>query len=93
MLGSAQAQGNLAEYYAAFFVLFAVLEFNNQSSINVFNVLGGNWDPTDKKFSSVNLYRQNLLPTCKAFPKETTTCIWFTQSHKVCNGTTVLQEA
>ncbi len=23
-------------------------------SINVFNVLGGNWDPTDKKFSSVN---------------------------------------
>ncbi len=62
-------------------------------SINVFNVLGGNWDPTDKKFSSVNSYRQNLLPTCKAFPKETTTCIWFTQSRKVCNGTTVLQEA
>ena len=24
--------------------------------------------------------------------KETTTCIWFTQSHKVCNSTTVLQE-
>jgi len=62
-------------------------------SINVFNVLGGNWDPTDKKFSSVNSYRQDLLPTCKAFPKETTTCIWFTQSHKICNGTTVLQEA
>ncbi len=57
-----------------------------------FNVLGGNWDPTDKKFSSVNSYRQDLLLTCKAFPKETTTCIWFTQSHKVCNGTTVLQE-
>ena len=34
-------------------------------SINIFNVLGGNWDPTDKKFSSVNSYR---LPTCKAFP-------------------------
>jgi hypothetical protein len=62
-------------------------------SINVFNVLGGNWDPTDKKFSSVTSYRQDLLPTCKAFPKKTTTCIWFTQSHKVCNGTTVLQEA
>ena len=63
-------------------------------SINIlnFNVLGGNWDPTDKKFSSVNSYRQDLLPTCKAFPKETTTCIWFTQSHKVCNSTTVLQE-
>ena len=63
-------------------------------SIIVFNVLGGNWDPTDKKFSSVNAYREDLLPTCKAFPKETTTCtcIWFTQCHKVCNGTTVLQE-
>ena len=23
-------------------------------SINVFNALGGNWDPTDKKFTSVN---------------------------------------
>ena len=53
-------------------------------SINVFNVLGGNWDPTDKKLSSVNSYRRNLLPTCKAFPKVTTTCIWFTQSHEVC---------
>jgi len=61
-------------------------------SINIFNVLGGNWDPTDKKFSSVNSYRQDLLPTCKAFPKETTTCIWFTQNHKVCNSTTVLQD-
>jgi len=39
----------------------------------------------------VNSYSQNLLPTCKAFPKETT-CIWFTQRHKVCNSTTVLQE-
>ena len=66
----------------------------NQSiyqSIN-FIVLGANWDPTDKKFSSVNSYRQDLLPTCKAFPKETTTCVWFTQSHKVCNSITVLQE-
>ena len=36
-----------------------------------FNVLGGNWDPTDKKFSSVNSYSQNLLPsTCKAFPNK-----------------------
>ncbi len=59
-------------------------------SINVFNVLG---DPTDKKFSSVNSYKQDLLPACKAFPKEITTCIWFTQSHKICNGATVLQEA
>ncbi len=65
---------------------------NQYQSIYVFNVLGGNWDPTDKKFSSVNSYRQDLLPTCKAFPKDTTTCIWFTQGHKVCNSTTVLQK-
>ena len=51
------------------------------------------WDPADKKFNSVNSYRQDLLPTCKASPKETSRCIWFTQSHKVCNGATVLQEA
>ncbi len=71
---------------------FAELLAFFSSSINIFNVLGGNWDPTDKKFSSVNSYRQDLFPTCKAFPKETTTCIWFTQSHKVCKSTTVLQE-
>ncbi len=65
---------------------------NINQSINIFNVLGGNWDPTDKKCSSVNSYRQDLLPTCKAFPKETATCIWFTQNHKVCNSTTVLQD-
>ena len=59
-------------------------------SINIFNVLRGNWDPTDKKFSSVNSYRQDLLPTCKAFPKETTTSIWFTpydsgiEKHHMC---------
>ncbi len=60
------------------------------------NVLGGNWDPTDKLFSSVNLYSHNLLPTCtcEAFPNETTTCIWFwiTERRKVCNSTTVLHE-
>ena len=63
-------------------------------SINIlnFNVLGGNWDPTDNEICSVNSYSQNLLPTCKPFPKETTTCIWFTQRSKVCNSTTVLQE-
>jgi hypothetical protein len=55
------------------------MQSTNQS-INIFNVLGGNWDPTDKKFSSVNSYSHNWLPTCKAFPKETTTCIWFTST-------------
>ena len=46
--------------------------YTSNQSINqyVFDVLGGNWDPTDKKFRSVNSYRQHLLPTCKAFPKE-----------------------
>ena len=60
-------------------------------SIYQFNVLGGNWDPPDKKFTLGNSCRQNLLPTCTAFPKETTTWIWFTQSHdhRVCNGTAV----
>ena len=53
---------------------------------------GGNWDPTDKRFNSMNSYKQDLLPTCKAFPFETTTYIWFTQSHEVCYSTTVLQE-
>ncbi len=46
---------------------------SNQSinqSINIFNVLGGNWDPTDKRFSSVNSYRQDLLPTIR-FDKHT----------------------
>ncbi len=28
-------------------------------------------------------YSQNLLPTGKAFLKETTPCIWFTQKDKV----------
>ncbi len=54
--------------------------------------LGGNWDPTDNEFISVNSYSQKLLPTCKAFPEETTTCIAFWFTRKVCNSTTVLQE-
>ena len=45
-------------------------DLRKSQSINVFNVLRGNWDPTDKQFSSVNSYRQDLLRTCKAFPKE-----------------------
>ena len=36
---------------------FHLLGSRSNQSINVFNVLGGNWDPTDKKFSSVNSYR------------------------------------
>ena len=30
------------------------------------------------------IHRQDLLPTCKAFPKESTAYLWFTQSHEVC---------
>ena len=41
---------------------FVVIDYHcttiNQS-INMFNVLGDNWDPTDKKFSSVNSYRHS----------------------------------
>ena len=62
-LGAATYQGGRGNAHVG-----VALETINQS-INVFNVLGGNWDPTDKKFSSVNSYRQDLLPTCKAFPK------------------------
>ncbi len=40
-------------------VLLRQLSINQ--SINIFNVLGGNWDPTDKKFSSVNSYRQDCF--------------------------------
>ena len=35
---------------------------------------------------SINIFNVHSLR------KETTTCIWFTQSYKVCNGTTVMQE-
>ena len=45
------------------------------------NVLGGNWDLTDKILSSesVNSFSHDLLHTCtcKAFPKEITTRVWF----------------
>ena len=57
----------------------------NQST---FNVLGAN----RQKFSSLSSYRQNLFPTCKTFPKETTTCIWFTQRPEVCNSATILEK-
>ena len=60
----------------------------NTISINIFNVLGGNWDPTDKKFSSVNSYRQDYLPTCKAFPKDAPHAFG---SHKVIKSATVQQ--
>ena len=48
------------------------------------DVLGGNWDPTDKNFSSVNSYRQDLLPTCKAFPYK-----WLTSTLQI--GRNLLQ--
>jgi len=38
----------------------------------------GDCSPTDKKFRSAISYRQDLLPVLKAFPRETTTCIWLT---------------
>ena len=48
----------------------------------MFDVLGADRDPTDKKFSLVNSCGQNLLPTCKAFPKETTTYLVHTKNMK-----------
>ena len=35
-----QSQGNLAEFYAAFFLLFAILEFNKNASTALLNFLG-----------------------------------------------------
>ena len=35
-----QSQANLAEYYAAFFVLFAILEFNQNASTTILHGLG-----------------------------------------------------
>jgi len=32
----------------------------NQESTSVINVLGNNWDPTDSKLASINLYGQKL---------------------------------
>ena len=45
---------------------------SNNQSIKRLNVLGESWDPTDKKFTPISC-RQDLLPTCKVFPKGTTT--------------------
>ena len=69
--------------------------FFNQSANHIYLKLrapGGNWDPTDKKCTSVPPYRQKLPPAWKAFPQVTTACICFTQSQNVCNSTPVLQE-
>ena len=79
MLGSAQAQGNLAEYYAAFFVLFAVLEFNKVVGSTLLNGLGtwyvvlyqscnlASMQPTTDHGSAMHLLLQ-LLP-CATVPR------------------------
>ncbi len=69
-----------------------VFKFINHP-INTFNVLGGIWDPTDNKFTLLPAIPDLdlALEACKAFPKESTTCIWFIQGHKVCNSRTRLQ--
>ncbi len=53
-----------------FALVKAPVIFMTNQPISVLNVLGGKWDPTDNKFSSVNSHRQVLLPTCKAFPED-----------------------
>ena len=37
-------------------------------SINIFNVLGGNWDLTDKKFSSVKFIQTRLASYMQSIP-------------------------
>lgn len=63
-------------------------------------MLRGNCDTIGycKKFTSVKSYRQNLLPTSKAFPEKLTTCrldmhTKYYYGKNVCNSTKVLQEA
>ena len=53
---------------------------------------GDNWDPTGQEIQLIKFIHTNLLASCKAFLKKKTTCIWFTQGHKECNNTKVLQE-
>ena len=36
-----QSQGNLAEFFGAFIILFALLEFNKITSTSTLNLLGG----------------------------------------------------
>ena len=76
--------------------LFKKNRFYNQSINQSIYLMswGATGTQQTKSFSSVNLYSQNLLPTCKAFPKETTTCIWSSDSYlrKDMKSATVLQE-
>ena len=72
-------------------------EIVNQS-INVLGQLGVPvinqsmyWGPHTQEVQ-ISEFIQTRFAACKSFPDETITCVWFTQSHKVCNGTTVLQE-
>jgi len=51
----------------------------NQST-NMFNVLGGNWDPTDNKVTSANSSRQHCFLHAKQPPRKTTQVLG---SHKV----------
>ncbi len=53
---------------------------------------GGQLGPNRQKVQLSEVIQSKFASYMQAFPKEITTCIWFTQRHKVCNSTTVLQE-
>ena len=73
------------------FYKFLSIPSINQS-VDVFDVLGGNWDPTDKRFSTVNSCRQDYLPAYKAFPKDAPHAFGSHKVVKSATGTTLLQE-
>ena len=56
--------------------------------------LGGQLRPHKQQIQFSEFTQSNLLPTCKAVPKRTTTCtaLCFTQYKRVCNSTRMMQE-
>jgi len=60
-------------------------------SHHMFDVLGGDQDPTGKKFSLVNSYRQDFFLHAKHSLGKPPHVFGSHKKHKVCDGTTVLQ--
>jgi len=66
-LGCDKTRATTKKHAASYFGHTSEVPANQYVSTNryVLKVLKGNWDPTDKQSTSVNSYRQNLLPACK----------------------------
>ena len=53
---------------------------------------GGQLGPNRQEVQFSEFIDTTFASYMQSIPKETTTSIWFTQSYKVCNSTTMLQE-